>query len=112
MQRLALHDPCGCKDGIREKQESDRPLESSPKGFDARYAHKEEADRDFSPHQRRKGLNPFSVSIFAELENLMWREELLVTPKAIRGFHKVETGTDGIANLVGTISMLCLYRAR
>lgn len=58
-------------------------MQSSAKGFDARYAHKEEADRDLSPHQRGKGLDPFSVGIFAELEKLVRGEELLVAPKAI-----------------------------
>ncbi len=57
----------------------------------------EQADADFGPHQRCESLDPLSVCVLLELLQVMWRQELLTSSKAIMYLHKIKSGANGIA---------------
>ena len=90
-----MHDDDGGTDCIREEQESDGPLEGSFEGFALRQTDEEEADGDFGPHEGCESLDPFAVSVFAELADFVVREELLVFAETVVDFDKVKSGADG-----------------
>lgn len=95
----ALGDPENGEDAIRDRQEDDCALKRSNESFCDWNAQQEETNGDFGPHQGRKSLNPFTISVFSKFNDLPFLKVILRSSKAVVDLNEVQARADYIAQL-------------
>ena len=85
----ALGYPENGEDTIRDRQENDCALKRSNESFCDWDTQQEETNGDFGPHQGRKRLNPFPVSVFSKLNDLPFLKVILRSSEAVVDLNEV-----------------------
>ena len=94
-----LQNPQESKNGVGKYEKDHGALQRSDQSFARRDQHEEQAYRDFGPHQSRKSLDPFPVSVFGEFLQLVVGQVVLMPSEAVVHLGKVQCRSDDRSEL-------------